>query len=292
MLKAGSSAAALPLAANNALKQDWASSLAREPSFGPGWDATGPGITDARYSPVVSVLRAGTVLKGKVAPYANGLVEFSPATDVVHIVASTTNSRLHTSNGANSDHLDVQPNDFCNNQCGKCPEMMAMPRIAGSSWLAVTGDSSGASYRVTGEKAMCNAPCIVGTWKVTNETSQYLGILGGGAGSTWTVDPDGVVMVDFSDSAPVQLATGRAFTYTGDQIENLEPSSLTKGSTGQWLVSSTSGTAIATSSDGTVTPLPAEGGGTGTWTCEKGAMTVTTNVYGGGGTVVTTYARS
>jgi hypothetical protein len=292
MLKVGSSAAAYALAANSTLKEDWASSLARQPSFGQEWDANGPDITNVKYNPAVTVLRTGTVLGGKVAPYTNALIPFSPATDVVHITTTTAYSRLHTGNGANYDQLDMQPNDFCNNQCGKCPEMKAMPRIGGSSWLAVTGDIQGASYRVTGEKAMCNAPCIVGTWTVTNETSQYLGIREGGAGAIWTVDPDGTISVDWAESTPVVLAIGKSFTYRGEQTEILTPSSLTEGSTGQWLIASTSGNATATSSDGTVTPLPAYGGGTGTWTCGKDSMTVTTNVYGGGGTVVTTYTRN
>lgn len=51
MLKAPSSSAAYALAANSKLQEDWASSLARQPTFGDGWDATGPGITDVRYIP-------------------------------------------------------------------------------------------------------------------------------------------------------------------------------------------------------------------------------------------------
>ncbi len=78
MLKAAGNPAAYATAVSNAFRDDWASSLARPPAFGPGWDTTGPDIPSDAFTATVSVLSDTTVLHAAVAPYTNGIVEFQP----------------------------------------------------------------------------------------------------------------------------------------------------------------------------------------------------------------------
>ena len=162
MLRAPSNGAAYSLAANGKLREDWASTLARQPSFGDGWNATGPGIPDdARFNPTTTIVKNGTSLAASLKPYTNGLIKFTSTADVVTITATSPYSRLHEANGKTIDGL-MGSTQYCANQCNKCVEMTTMPRLdPGTAWLAETGDVTGASYSVTGGPAMCDA-CLHG----------------------------------------------------------------------------------------------------------------------------------
>ena len=287
MLRAGSSADAYSLAANTTLRRDWASSLARQPELGSGWNATGPGITQYKYAPETNVLRKGTVLTKTVAPYTNALIKFSPATDVVTITTNTFNSRLHEAGGRNIDGLSGSTN-YCVNECNKCTEMQMMDKLPpGTTWLAVTGDVMGATYTVSGGPAMCT--CLVGTWKVTDESSEFLGISGGGAGATWIIDPNGMISVNYDGSTPVNFR-GHAITYSGVQTITLNPSTFTGDASGQWLIDSEAGTATAVNG-GTTSPVGAGGPAHGTWTCSGNMMSVSVDAAAGG-TITDTFVRS
>ncbi len=153
MLKAGSSAAAYGVAADKQVRLTWASSLARQDSFGQGWQTRGPGITSATDHPGVQTLAAGSTLSGTVSPYTNKLVEFTTSANVVDISATTPFSRMHEAEGTEHDNLSGPPNAFCVSDCTMCPQMQALPRLApGTTWVAVTGDSAGASYTVAGPR--------------------------------------------------------------------------------------------------------------------------------------------
>ena len=210
MLKAGGSAAAYSLAANTTLRQDWGSSFARESDLGKGWAIEGPGITSEKYQPATSALNVGTVLTSTVAPYTNALIKFDPSADVVTVTASTPYSRMHEASGENVINLSGSNSNYCVHDCDKCPEMEAMPKLtAGTTWLAVTGDSAGAKYSVTGGPPMCS--CLLGTWTVTQET----GFFTGGSGVSWTFMPNNSIAVNYDGSAPVVGPGGTNYTYSG-----------------------------------------------------------------------------
>lgn len=202
MLKAGGNAAAYAVAANSTLELDWASSLARQSSFGEGWDANGPGITDEKYNPATEIVSNGKTLTAKVAPYTNALIKFNPSADVIEISPGTKNSRLHESTGSNLTDPD---DDFCVHECDECPEMKMLPKLeSGTNWLAVTGSSSGATYSVAGKKAMCNESCMVGNWMVTDMTVTAAGQnYSGGAGTEVDIALGGEARADFTPGAPI-----------------------------------------------------------------------------------------
>jgi hypothetical protein len=205
MLRAGSSAAAYALVSNTTLDLDWASSFARQSSFGTGWDASGPGITDAKYNPNASIVGNGTDLTAKVAPYANALIKFNPSSDVVDIAPGTINSRMHEANG---DTVNNPDNTYCVHDCNQCPEMESFPKLdTGTDWLSVTGNTAGATYSVIGKKAMCNESCMIGNWTVTSMTLTTVGgTFTGGQGTEVDIAAGGATMVDFTPGASLGAA--------------------------------------------------------------------------------------
>ena len=209
MLKAdvtGGSAAAYNVAANKQVRLTWASSLARQTSLGSGWQTTGPGITGTTYHPPIHEIAVGTNVSDNVAAYTNALVRFQVTTaQVVDISASTQYSRLHTASGSKYDDLTKPPNAFCISDCNMCPQVADLPRLTtGINWLAVTGDSSGATYSIAGAKVTC-APCLVGNWVVTNLTltTNPGGAKSGGAGTTVDIQPNGDAVGNFTPGGPL-----------------------------------------------------------------------------------------
>ena len=236
MFRAPSNGAAYSLAANGKLREDGASTLARQPSFGDGWNATGPGIPDdARFNPATSIVRNGTSIAASVKPYTNGLIKFTSAADVVTITATSPYSRLHEANGKNIDGL-MGSTQYCVNQCNKCVEMTtSCPDLdPGTAWLAETGDATGASYSVTGGPAMCDRACMVGSWKIVNQSlSPNAHGESGGAGTTWIISPQGTLDIDYTGSAPVQTDQG-AFTVTGGGVETVKVPADAAATSGPW----------------------------------------------------------
>jgi hypothetical protein len=208
MLKASSNTAAYNLGVDGTFRLTWASSLARQPRLGHGWDTTGPGIPAIAYHPAVSVLATGTVLSAHVAAYTNALVEFNASADVVEVSASTNYSRLHDSGTNDYDNLDRLPGlEFCANDCGLCPKMAALPKLApGAAWLAITGDTTGATYTVAGMKDVCGA-CLIGDWTATKVTlTGASGSLTGGVGAEVDIAPGGSSQL---------ISSGTVYTSSG-----------------------------------------------------------------------------
>jgi hypothetical protein len=204
MLRASGNAAAYAVASTPTLDLDWASSLTRQSGFGAGWDATGPGITDARYNPDTTIVKNRTILRATVAPYTNAVIKFNPAADVVDVSGGTVNSRLHEADG---DTVNNPDNEYCVHQCDQCPEMQAMPKLeSGTNWLTVTGNTGGATYSVAGKKAQCSESCMVGSWTatsmvVTADGGQYYG----GAGTIVVISLDGLATANFTPGQPFQI---------------------------------------------------------------------------------------
>jgi hypothetical protein len=222
MLKAGGSAAAYSVAADKEVRLTWASSLARQSGFGKGWQTTGPGITSATYHPTLETVGVGTKISDTVGAYTNALVEFKtqPGTDIVDIAVSTPYSRLHTANGTEYDDVTKVP-AFCLQDCDKCPQVQALPRMtAGTNWLAVTGDATGATYTVAGAMATC-AACLVGNWTVTNLSliTNPGGTHSGGAGTEVDIAPDGDATGNFTPGAPL-VGGGGSVKFSGTIVDH------------------------------------------------------------------------
>ena len=273
MLKAGSSAAAYNVAADKTVRLTWASSLARQPSFGVGWDTTGPGIIGRRYHPAITLLRTGTVVKGTVAPYTNMLVPFNPSADVVTVTTSTPYSRMHEAGGSTVDDL-TGTHQYCVNECTQCPDMKAMPRLApGATWLAVTGDSGGASYTVTGGPPTCGA-CLVGNWIVTNLTFDASVIIySGGAGTTVDIATDGTAVSDFTPGDALVAANGSTVKFSGTETDHYSFPPDTKQLSGSF--SATTIIAGETITYGGVPPVAVKPGSTtGSYQCVGSGLTL------------------
>ena len=289
MLKATSNSAAYSLAANGKLREDWASSLARQPNFGDGWDATGPGIPDARFNPTTTIVKNGTSLSASVKPYTNGLIKFTSSADVVTITATSPYSRLHEADGKNIDGL-MGSTQYCANQCNKCVEMTTLPRLdPGTAWLAETGDISGASYSVTGGPAMCDRACMVGNWKIVNQSlSPNTHGESGGAGTTWDISPQGTLNINYTGSAPVETDQG-AFTVTGGGVETVKLPTDAAATSGPWSATIVSEQTFA---DGQRQGANIGAVSTGTWSCRGDTMTVTATLGSGLPSAVLTLARN
>jgi hypothetical protein len=289
MLKASSSSAAYALAANAKLREDWASSLARQPGFGDGWDASGPGIPDDKYDPSTTILRSGTSLAASVKPYTNALIKFTSAANVVTITVTSPYNRMHEANGTEVDNL-AGTTEYCAKECGKCPQMTEMRKLdPGTTWLAVTGDSTGASYSVTGAGAMCDAACMVGNWKVVNQAlSPNPHGESGGAGTTWIISPQGGLDINYAGSAPVRTDQG-SFTVTGNGVESVQVPTDPAATSGPWMATIVSGETFA---DGQRQGTTIGAVSTGTWTCQDSAMTVTASLGDGLGDAVITLSRT
>ena len=147
MFKAHTSAAAYALATDHQFKLTWASSLLRKTDFGDGWDTTGPTIPNVGFVPTVHVLAAGQALSGKVSPYTNAIVGVNTNANALEVSVNTPYSRLHDSTNHDFNDLDTSSNRFCLNNCSADTELEALPRLTGGEvWLAITGDSAGATY--------------------------------------------------------------------------------------------------------------------------------------------------
>jgi hypothetical protein len=201
MLMSGTSAAAYTVGVNQDFLDTWASSLARQP-FGSDWNTTGPGIPVDAYRPSISVVHDGTALHATVDAYANGVVAFDVAADIVEVTVSTTAAKMHEADGSQQNGSALRHVEFCvTSSCSACPNLASLERLpAGPTWLGVTGGSSGANYTVTGVKANCSA-CPVGSWTTTDYSFAYLGRsaaaspIAGGSGIKVVISPSGVLTI-------------------------------------------------------------------------------------------------
>jgi hypothetical protein len=270
MFKAPSSAAAYAVATDREFKLTWASSLLRHPDFGDGWDLTGPAIPDVAFNPTVHVLAPNQSLKGTVAAYANDIVGVNTAANTVEFVVSTPYSRLHDSTTHDFDNLRSGPHQFCLNNCTLSAELEALPRLSpGAVYLALTGDTTGASYAIS---ASNDAPCLVGNWVTTDWTLiTPEGSVSGGAGIHVTVTSFEVV-IDFTGMAPVGdlVFSGRGdFTasYSQSTTATSGPISLTEIATNDITLTVGGGAPISGNSQKSLVHS-----GSGTWTCSEDTM--------------------
>jgi len=269
MFKAPTSAAAYAIATDKEFKLTWASSLLRDPDFGEGWDTTGPGIPAALAVRVdVHILAPGQSLNGKVAPFTNDIVAVTTAANTLQFSVSTPYSRLHDSTTHDVDNVQTGPHKFCVNDCSASAELAVLPRLApGAVWLALTGDTAGATYSVA---ATNDVPCLVGQWVTTNWSESSGGsTISGGAGIHYTVTSD-EADIDFSGMAPLG-----DLTFSGQGTEALDYAPSTTTTSGPLTVGEISGDVTLSVNGGppiTGTSTPVRGG-SGTWSCSGDTMT-------------------
>ena len=268
MFRAPTSAAAYAITTDREFKLTWASSLLRHPDFGDGWDLTGPAIPDVAFNPTVHVLALNQSLKGTVAAYANDIVAVNTAANTLAFVVSTPYSRLHDSTSHDFDNLQSGPHQFCLNNCTGSAALSVLPRLTpGAVYLALTGDTTGASYAIS---ASNDAPCLVGHWVTTDWTLVAPeGSLSGGAGIHVTVTST-EVDIDFTGMAPVGdlVFSGQGHfdaSYSQSTTATSGPISLTEIPTSNITLSVNGGAPIS----GKDSPVH---GGSGTWACSAGTM--------------------
>jgi hypothetical protein len=273
MFKSHTSAQAYAVATDRQFKLTWASSFLRRPSFGDGWDATGPAIPDAgdmAFVPTVHVLAANQSLTGKVPAYTNAVVGITTSANALQVNVSTPYSRLHDSTNHDFDDLQAAPNRFCLNNCSASAVLASLPRLTpGEVWLAVTGDTAGATYSIL---ALNDVPCLVGHWVTTNWTLIAAeGSVSGGAGVHYTVTSS-QADIDFTGMAPLG-----GLRFGGQGFEDLDYSQSTTAISGTLSVIELPASDITLSVDGgppiaaTYDKDPVHSGN-GTWSCSGDTM--------------------
>jgi hypothetical protein len=282
MFKAPTSKAAYDLATNGSFKTTWASSLLQKASWGEGWDTTGPAIPGGVwYTPKVTVLGVGQSLTGYVAPYTNAIVAVNTPADMLQVTVNTPYSRLHDSSDHDFDDLLSGPNRFCLNDCASSAELAQLPRLTpGEVWLALTGNTAGATYTIT---AANGEPCIVGNWVTTLWTAtapsdEGTGSIRGGAGAHFTITSDRV-LADYDGMAPFVITYDGheiEFTWSGQESATISYSQSTTAKSGSFEVGPAQGDVTFKTSMPGAKPLKGSllaHGGTGTWTCSASTMT-------------------
>jgi hypothetical protein len=204
-----------------------------------------------------------------VAPYTNDIVAVTTNADALQFNASTLFSRLHDSTTHDFDDLQSGPHKFCLNNCSASAELASLPRLApGAVFMAVTGDTTGATYSIT---ATNEVPCLLGQWVTTNWTESADGsTISGGAGIHYTVtssDAD----IDFTGMEPLG-----ELTFGGQGVEALTYSQSATATSGPLSVGEISGDITLSVNGGppitgSVNSSPVRGG-SGTWSCSGDAM--------------------
>ena len=287
MFKAHTSAAAYALATDHQFKLTWASSLLRKTDFGDGWDTTGPTIPNVGFVPTVHVLAAGQALSGKVSPYTNAIVGVNTNANALEVSVNTPYSRLHDSTNHDFNDLDTSSNRFCLNNCSADTELEALPRLTGGEvWLAITGDSAGATYSIN---AFNDVPCLAGDWVTTDWTLlSSAGSVSGGAGVRYTITSS-TADIDFTGMAPLG-----ELRFAGRGVEALTYPQSPTATSGTLSVQELPSSDITLSVDGGA-PIPASyakspvHSATGTWSCS--AKTMTWHLANSTGSTVLDFSR-
>jgi hypothetical protein len=145
--------------------------------------------------------------------------------------------------------------------------------------IAILGDSL---------KDFCMPPCLVGTWKVTNETVSKISA-SGGAGAIWTLGRLGILTIDHFSSAPLTGPYGLSITYSGEETERVTLPSDPAATSGTWTATVLSGdvtsktTVFGETRSGPLGQAPGYSA-SGLWTCNGNTMTTS---YSGVGETVT-----
>ncbi|HXW79383.1 MAG TPA: hypothetical protein VEJ84_07775, partial [Acidimicrobiales bacterium] len=150
----------------------------------------------------------------------------------------------------------------------------SLTQVSGTGTVTLT--SSEAS------SAQSGCPCIIGTWRVTDEG---IGLstgttLNGGAGAIWTLRADGTATINHDGSAPLKESTDGftiSVTYTGTETGNFTVPTDTGTTSGTWTYTPESSSVLATTDIAGSTrtePVPFDPAPqSGDWTCSGNTMT-------------------
>ncbi len=152
-------------------------------------------------------------------------------------------------------------------------------------YVTVTGGIATGGVTIGGEKlsSFCTPDCVVGTWKVTNETVSLINA-SGGAGAILTITKNGVATIQHNGSAPL-IIPGGSIQYFGEEMESVTLPADPTATSGAWTWTIGPGNVSATTTEygyGRTAPVATALGAkaSGTWTCNGDAMT---NTIGFGG---------
>lgn len=236
MLQAGTGAFGVAIApGGDAFLDSWPSGYARDPSLGPAWDTTGPGITGDTPPTIFNAVPNGATVNDSVDAGANSLSTVDLQADVVQVQLPVGFGLVRFADGEERRLADVVGRNLCTRPGGcECPEGSVSvgaafePAAGGDARVAFTGGGDSANIAVAGlslddfcqQEPNDDAPpvvagldqCLVGTWSSTSfKPAVGGGFAGaaevtyeGGAGAVLTVKKDGAASINFDPMGPVR----------------------------------------------------------------------------------------
>jgi len=155
----------------------------------------------------------------------------------------------------------------------------------GLEYVTVTGGTAAGGVTIEGENLQdfCSPACVIGTWKVINQTVSLINA-SGGAGAILTITKNGAVTIQHDGSAPL-IIPGGSIQYFGQEMETVTLPTDPTATSGAWTWTIGSGNVSATTTEygySRTAPVANAFGrmASGTWTCSGNAMT---NTIGFGG---------
>ena len=216
-------------------------------------------------------------------------------------IAGSANGRMSLGGGEDVT-LENRKNPYCTmgTACvcpaGSVNEKTVFSRMdPGIEYIGATNGLGAVQVTLTGMslKDYCEKPCIVGTWKVTNEVVS-LENASGGAGATWEIRPNGTAVIIHDGSDPlINHDIGFSIKYAGTETESWKIVGKSGPTSGTWDVVVLTGGVRATTNIGGVVRTRNIGSApgyeaSGSWSCHGDVMTAS---YAGVGESVTLRTR-
>jgi Peptidase of plants and bacteria len=276
---------------------NWGAGFAQGRYPGTPWNSTGHGLP--RYpAPLPSPVGVKDLVPVAVSsvPAGTMIQPLDVDSQVVHVAASGGSyGRISLGAGKDNTLAQSQGVNYCTDGSGcHCPTSSPengarFTHMAdGPEFVTVTGGTATGAITIEGEslKDFCAPDCVVGTWRVTNQTVTPLNV-SGGAGATLILTKNGVATLNHDGSQPL-VGTGLSITYAGQETERVTLPTDPTATSGTWTWTVESGDVSATTTEFgyTHSGALAEAFGyaaTGSWTCRGNAMTTTVSVSAPGG---------
>jgi hypothetical protein len=273
---------------------NWGAGFAQGRYPGAPWDSTGPGLP--RYPAALPAQKPVKDLLPITVPSATAATVIQPLdvdSQVVHVTAAATSyGRVSLGGGKDNTLARAQGVNYCTDSTGcRCPTdspengARFTHMSDGLEYVTVTGGTATGSVTIEGEtlSSFCTPNCVVGTWKVTNQTVSLINA-SGGAGAILTITKNGLVTIQHNGSAPL-IIPGGSIQYFGEEMETVTLPTDPTATSGAWTWTIGSGNVSATTTEygfsRTASVANASGAkASGTWTCSGDAMT---NTIGFGG---------
>jgi len=273
---------------------NWGAGFAQGRYPGTPWDSTGPGLP--RYPARMPAQMPVKDLAPITVPSAAAATVIQPLdvdSQVVHVTAAATSyGRVSLGGGKDNTLAEARGVNYCTDSTGcRCPtdspENGARFRhmADGLEYVTVTGGTAAGGVTIEGENLQdfCSPACVIGTWKVINQTVSLINA-SGGAGAILTITKNGAVTIQHDGSAPL-IIPGGSIQYFGQEMETVTLPTDPTATSGAWTWTIGSGNVSATTTEygySRTAPVANAFGrmASGTWTCSGNAMT---NTIGFGG---------